>query len=78
MLAGGELDTGVDPASGDMTKAPSNPLKVALLAPFSGDTAAFGAPTRNGMQMAIDEWNQSGGQLGRRIELAVEDSRSLE
>jgi branched-chain amino acid transport system substrate-binding protein len=75
MLASGKLDTGVDPASGDMAGVPGNPLKVALLAPLTGGVAAFGGPTRNGVQMATDEWNQSGGLLGRRIEPVVEDSQ---
>jgi branched-chain amino acid transport system substrate-binding protein len=75
LLASGKLDTGVDPSSGDMAKVPGNSLKVALLAPLTGSTAAFGAPTRNGVQMATDEWNQSGGLLGRRIEPVIEDSQ---
>ena len=75
LLASGKLDTGVDPVTGDMRRVTGGPLKVALLAPLSGDVAAFGGPTRNGVLMATDEWNQAGGVLGRPIELVVEDSQ---
>jgi branched-chain amino acid transport system substrate-binding protein len=75
MLASGKLDTGVDPVTGDLAKVPGNSLKVALLAPLSGIWFSSGEPTRNAVQMATDEWNRSGGLLGRPIELVMEDSQ---
>ncbi len=50
-------------------------LKVAILAPLSGDVATFGASTRDGALLAVDEWNAKGGVLGRKIETVVEDSQ---
>ncbi|MGB9872137.1 MAG: ABC transporter substrate-binding protein [Anaerolineae bacterium] len=50
-------------------------LKVAILAPLSGDVATFGASTRDGALLAIEEWNAKGGVLGRQIEAVVEDSQ---
>ncbi len=50
-------------------------LKVAILAPLSGDVATFGASTRDGAMLAIEEWNAKGGLLGRQIEAVVEDSQ---
>jgi len=50
-------------------------LKVAILAPLSGDVATFGQSTRDGALLAIDEWNAKGGVLGRKIEAVVEDSQ---
>lgn len=50
-------------------------LKVAILAPLSGDVATFGVSTRDGALLAIDEWNAKGGLLGRNIEAVVEDSQ---
>jgi len=50
-------------------------LKVAILAPLSGDVATFGASTRDGALLAIEEWNAKGGVLGRKIEAVVEDSQ---
>ena len=50
-------------------------LKVAILAPLSGSVATFGQSTKEGAQMAIDEWNVKGGVLGRQITTVVEDSQ---
>jgi branched-chain amino acid transport system substrate-binding protein len=50
-------------------------LKIAILAPLSGQVATFGESTRNGAQLAIDEWNEKGGVLGMTIVPIVEDSQ---
>ncbi len=50
-------------------------IKVAILAPLSGSVATFGQSTKEGAQMAIDEWNAKGGVLGRQITTVVEDSQ---
>jgi branched-chain amino acid transport system substrate-binding protein len=52
-----------------------NTVKVAVLAPLTGDVATFGASTRDGVLLAIDEWNEKGGVLGKTIEPIVEDSQ---
>ncbi|WP_427870949.1 branched-chain amino acid ABC transporter substrate-binding protein [Leucobacter luti] len=49
------------------------PIKLGMLAPFSGSEAAFGDYMKNGAQMAIDEINKDGGVDGRDLELVVED-----
>ncbi len=50
-------------------------LKIAILAPLSGDVATFGESTRDGVLLAIKERNAAGGVLGRQIETIVEDSQ---
>ncbi len=55
--------------------AGAQPLKIAILAPLSGDVATFGQSTRDGALLAIEEWNANGGVLGRQIETIVEDSQ---
>jgi branched-chain amino acid transport system substrate-binding protein len=50
-------------------------VKIAILAPLSGDVATFGESTRNGAMMAVEEWNAKGGVLGKQIEVVVEDSQ---
>ena len=50
-------------------------IKVAVLAPMSGQVKTFGESTRNGVQLAADEWNAKGGPAGYTIELTVEDSQ---
>lgn len=50
-------------------------LKIAVLVPLTGPVPSFGLSTRNGVQMAIDEWNDMGGVLGRKIAPLVMDSQ---
>jgi branched-chain amino acid transport system substrate-binding protein len=51
------------------------PLKVALLAPLSGQVRTFGESTKNGVDVAVAEWNAAGGVTGRQVQLVVEDSQ---
>jgi len=44
---------------------------------MTGDTATFGRSADQGMRMAIEEINASGGALGKPIELITEDDRSV-
>jgi branched-chain amino acid transport system substrate-binding protein len=66
----------VEDGGGDMGggEAAEN-LKVAILAPLSGDVATFGESTRDGILLAVKEWNADGGVLGREIETIIEDSQ---
>ena len=49
------------------------PIKIGMLAPFSGSESAFGNYMKNGAQLAIDEINAKGGVDGRKLELEVQD-----
>ncbi len=55
--------------------AGSKAVKIAILAPLSGDVATFGQSTRDGAMLAIEEWNAKGGVDGNTIEVVVEDSQ---
>jgi len=55
--------------------AGSNTLKVGLIGPFTGGSADFGTPMRNGIQLAVDEINAVGGYLGRKLELVIKDDQ---
>lgn len=50
-------------------------IKIAVLAPMSGQVATFGDSTAKGVQLAVEEWNAKGGVLGRQIEVVVKDSQ---
>ncbi len=50
-------------------------IKVAILAPLTGVVPTFGASTRDGALLAIEQWNARGGPLGKPIIPIVEDSR---
>jgi ABC-type amino acid transport substrate-binding protein len=64
-----------EPTEAPIEAPTAESIKVALLAPLSGDVATLGESVRNGAMMAIDEWNARGGILGRQIEAIVEDSQ---
>src|SRR5690349_13486788 len=49
------------------------PIKIGMIAPFSGSESAFGDYMKNGAQLAVDEINADGGVNGRELELLVED-----
>ncbi len=53
----------------------SKTVKIAILAPLSGDVATFGESTRDGALLAIGEWNEKGGVNGQTIETVIEDSQ---
>ena len=50
-------------------------LKIGLIGPFTGGSADFGIPMRNGVQHAVDEINAVGGYLGRKLELVIKDDQ---
>ena len=50
-------------------------VKVALLFPLSGGQVTFGESSRDGVLLAIDEWNAKGGPAGYKIEYTIEDSQ---
>lgn len=52
------------------------PIRIGLIGPFTGPSADFGIPMRNGAQLAVDEINAAGGYLGRPIELVVKDDNA--
>jgi branched-chain amino acid transport system substrate-binding protein len=50
-------------------------LKIAIVAPLSGNLSGWGSLVRNGVVLAIDEWNARGGVLGKRIAAVMGDSQ---
>lgn len=62
-------------AGGTAGTAGGGEIKVAILAPLSGPVPTFGAMTRDGALLAIEEWNAKGGVLGKKIVPIVEDSQ---
>lgn len=50
-------------------------IKIANLSPLTGPVPTFGASTKNGFEMAVEEWNAKGGVAGMTIEPIVEDSQ---
>ncbi len=50
-------------------------IPVGVYGALTGDQAAFGNATVNGVKLAADEINAAGGVLGRKIRLVVEDDQ---
>ncbi|HEX6512613.1 MAG TPA: branched-chain amino acid ABC transporter substrate-binding protein [Chloroflexota bacterium] len=66
----------VSPTPATVLAAPAAaPLKIGLVAPFSGLAAAFGAEMLKAAQMALDEANGSGGVAGRQLAIDQADDK---
>ena len=66
---------GCNPGRERQTVSVSNDIPVGVYAALSGSEAAFGQATLQGVRLAADEINASGGVLGRKIRLIVEDDQ---
>src|SRR5262249_62217007 len=55
--------------------AAQNPIKIGDINSYSGVGAAFTAPYRAAVEMALDEINAKGGVLGRKIEVVFRDDK---
>lgn len=51
-------------------------VKIGAILGLTGNSGSLGEDTRNGIQLAIDEQNEKGGLLSKKIELVVEDSKT--
>ena len=51
-------------------------IKIGEFGSLTGDNASFGTSQNNGVQMALEEINASGGVLGKKIDLTVEDNET--
>lgn len=60
-------------AGGGGSTGDSGPIKLGMLAPFSGSELAFGNYMKNGAQLAVNEINAAGGVNGRKLQLEVQD-----
>lgn len=54
---------------------PEEKIKIGTIGPLTGDVASYGVSTKNGVEIAVDEFNQSGGINGRPVHLISEDTR---
>ncbi|MGA7809309.1 branched-chain amino acid ABC transporter substrate-binding protein [Bradyrhizobium sp.] len=55
------------------TAAFAEDLTVAVAGPMTGGESAFGRQMRNGAEMAVADFNEAGGVLGKKLVLDVED-----
>ena len=57
-------------------KEASNDIVIGEVASLTGGTAAWGKAQNEGVKMAVDEINASGGILGKKVKLITEDDQS--
>ncbi len=50
-------------------------IKIGVAGPMTGDQAKMGTDFRNGVTLAIEEWNARGGLLGKKVALLVADDQ---
>ncbi|MCE5256658.1 MAG: ABC transporter substrate-binding protein [Spirochaetaceae bacterium] len=51
-------------------------IKIGGIGPVTGEAATFGVSTKNGMTLAVEEWNAKGGVFGgRKVKLIFEDDK---
>ena len=57
------------------TQQPSNTIRIAVAGPMTGDQSKQGNDLKNGVEIAVEEWNEKGGLLGKKLELLVGDDQ---
>src|SRR5689334_24266202 len=62
--------------TGANTASNATEIVVGEFGSLTGTTATFGISTKNGIDMAVDAINQSGGLLGKKVRVIVEDDQS--
>ena len=54
----------------------ADPIKIGVDGPFTGGSSSMGVSMRDGVRLAVDEINKSGGVLGRQIQLVERDDEA--
>lgn len=50
-------------------------IKIGIAGPMTGDQAKMGTDFRNGVTLAVEEWNAKGGVLGKKVEMLIADDQ---
>lgn len=53
----------------------SDPVKLGFVGGLTGRASDLGSQTRNGMILAVEEWNAQGGLRGKPVEMLVRDDK---
>ncbi|MDA8079208.1 MAG: branched-chain amino acid ABC transporter substrate-binding protein [Nitrospiraceae bacterium] len=53
----------------------SDTIKIGVAGPMTGDQSKMGMDFKNGVTLAVEEWNAKGGVLGRKIEIEIGDDQ---
>ncbi|HTG00911.1 MAG TPA: branched-chain amino acid ABC transporter substrate-binding protein [Nitrospirota bacterium] len=58
------------------TQQDQNVIRIGAAGPMTGDQSKMGIDLRNGVDLAVAEWNEKGGVLGRKIQLVPGDDQA--
>ena len=56
-------------------KKQATEIVIGGVVPVSGEAATFGQSTKEGCELAVEEWNAAGGLLGKNIKLIYQDDK---
>jgi branched-chain amino acid transport system substrate-binding protein len=54
----------------------ADPIKIGVSGPFTGGSSSMGVSMRDGVRLAVDEINKSGGVLGRQLQVIERDDEA--
>ncbi len=58
------------------TQQDDNVIRIGAAGPMTGDQSKMGIDLRNGVELAVAEWNEKGGVLGKKIQLVPGDDQA--
>ncbi|WP_422445011.1 ABC transporter substrate-binding protein [Thermoanaerobacterium sp. DL9XJH110] len=70
----GQKQAGSSSTSSEQPKG-EDVIKIGTIGPLTGNVATYGISTKNGVEIAVDEFNKAGGINGKQIKLISEDTR---
>jgi branched-chain amino acid transport system substrate-binding protein len=70
----GQNQAGSSSGSSEQPKG-EDVIKIGTIGPLTGNLATYGISTKNGVEIAVDEFNKAGGINGKQIKLISEDTR---
>lgn len=54
----------------------SGKIKIAVAGPLTGDFAEYGTGFKNAVDLMVEQWNNNGGVLGKKVEVVVFDDKN--
>ena len=54
----------------------SGKIKIAVAGPLTGDFAEYGTGFKNAVELMVEQWNNNGGVLGKKVEIVVFDDKN--
>ena len=64
---------GCTPTGEVVNEQVKQPVKIGFIGPLTGDASAYGIPSKEGVELAVEEINNEGGINGRLLEVIYED-----